>query len=41
MENLDAIMVKLAAQERLDKKHNDHKLIGNDSVKSDLVREIS
>jgi len=29
MENLDAIMAKLAAQEKLEKKHNDHKLIGN------------
>lgn len=29
MEKLDAIMAKLAAQEKLEKNYNDHKLIGN------------
>ncbi len=29
LEKLDMIMVRLAAQEKLEKKHNDHKLVGN------------
>ncbi|MDZ7363841.1 MAG: type II toxin-antitoxin system YafQ family toxin [candidate division KSB1 bacterium] len=29
IEKLDMIMLRLAAQEKLERKHNDHKLVGN------------